>query len=409
LAATLAALSMAGLPPLFGFIGKELLYEATVEAPMAAPLLTFVTLLTNALMVVVAGTVALSPFFGSKTKASQAAHDAPPIMWLGPVTLALLGLLIGILPGPTVGKIISPAVASVLAQPVSVKLGLIHGLSIQLVLSGITFLVGAAAYFRREALARLISWFDLGRVVGPERWYHWALDGMVFLARVQTRLLQSGHLHYYLLIMILTTVGVVGWSMLRDILQISVNPTDIRFYELTFGLIILIAAMVVVRVRSRFVAVVALGVIGYGVALIFIIYGAPDLAVTQFSIDTLTVVLLVLVLYRMPRYVRYSRRSERLRDGIAAAMAGALVTVLALAAMTTRADSRLSPFFAENSYALAKGRNVVNVILVDFRALDTMGEITVLGVAAIGVYALLKLWIDGDKKDKGPSATYLGG
>ena len=398
-AAALAALSMAGLPPLFGFIGKELLYEATVEAPMMAPLLTAITLLTNALMVVVAGTVALSPFFGPNMEAAETFHEATPRMWVGPVLLASLGLLIGILPGPIAGKIISPAVASVLAQPAAVKLGLIHGLSIQLLLSGITFVVGAAAYFRRETIRRVISWLDLGAFLGPERWYQWALDGMIFIARVQTRLLQSGHLHYYLLIIVLTTVGVVGWSMQRDILSISVNLTDIRFYELIIGIVILIATAVVVRARSRFVAIVALGVIGYSVALIFVVYGAPDLAMTQFAIDTLTVVLLVLVLYRMPRYVRYSRKSERLRDAVAALMAGATVTVLVLAAMTTLADSRLSQYFAEGSYTLAKGRNVVNVILVDFRALDTMGEIAVLGVAAIGVFSLLKLCI-GESKGK---------
>jgi multicomponent Na+:H+ antiporter subunit A len=399
LAATLAALSMAGLPPLFGFIGKELLYEATLEAPVAAPLLTGVTLTTNALMVVAAGMVAFAPFFGPKPNSSETVHEAPPTMWLGPLILALLGLLIGLLPNLMGEIVISPAVATILSQPAAAKLGLMKGLNIQLVLSGITFAVGVAAYFGRKRLASIIGHLDYGTLLGPEKWYERALQGMNFAARLQTRVVQSGHLHFYLLIIIVTTVGLVGWSLLKPLTVILVNLTDIRLYELLIGIVTLIATVAVVRARSRFVAVAALGAVGYGVGLLFIMYGAPDLAMTQFSVDTLTVVLLVLVLYRLPRFVRYSGAPERLRDGVVASMAGGIITLLVLVAMTNPAPSRLSSYFAENTYLLAKGRNIVNVILVDFRALDTMGEITVLGVAAIGVYSLLKLCME-DQKDK---------
>lgn len=239
----------------------------------------------------------------------------------------------------------------------------------------------------------MISDLDFGKILGPERWYEWALQCMKFTARVQTRLLQSGHLHFYLLVVIVTTVGLVGWSLLTSRLTVSIDVSHIRFHELLTGLVILISTAAVVRARSRFVAIAALGAVGYGVALIFIMYGAPDLAMTQFSVDTLTVVLLVLVVFRLPRFGKYSGAPERWRDGIVAVMAGGIVTILVLVAMTRPATSGLSSYFAENSYILARGRNIVNVILVDFRALDTMGEITVLSVAAIGVYSLLKLCI----------------
>jgi multicomponent Na+:H+ antiporter subunit A len=290
--------------------------------------------------------------------------------------------------------VISPAVAAVMAQPVAVKLALLHGLTIQFLLSGITFILGITAFFKRDVIAQRISHLDLGAIFGPERLYHRILDLMTAGARLQTRILQNGHLHYYMLIIILTTTGLIGWSLWHQGVTVNFDEwTNIRFYEWLISFVILMAVAVVVRARSRFLAIVGLGVIGYSVALIFIIYGAPDLAMTQFSIDTLTVVLLVLVLYRMPRYVRYSKMSERIRDGLAAAAAGGTMTLLALYAVAAPAHSRLSPYFAENSYVLAKGRNIVNVILVDFRALDTMGEITVLAVAAIGVYSLLKLWM----------------
>ena len=361
---------------------------------MAAPILTAITLLTNAFMVVVAGIVGYMPFFGAPVETPDDAHEAPAPMWVAPLLLAMLGVVVGILPNPTAGIVVSPAVAAVLAQPVSVKLALLHGLTIQLVLSSITFILGVTAYFGRDTIARVISRLDLGVVAGPEQLYQWMLDFMTFVARIQTRILQNGHLHFYLLTIILTTTGVVGWSLWNQKMAFTLDGWwDIRFYEWLISFVIMLAVAIVVRASSRFLAIVGLGVIGYSIALIFIIYGAPDLAMTQFSIDTLTVVLLVLVLYRMPRYVRYSKIPERMRDGLAALAAGGIMTALALCAMVAPAHSRLSPYFAENSYALAKGRNIVNVILVDFRALDTMGEITVLAVAAIGVFSLLKLWM----------------
>jgi len=166
---------------------------------------------------------------------------------------------------------------------------------------------------------------------------------------------------------------------------------ELRLYEAFFPIIILVATVAVVRSRSRLAAVVALGVVGFGVAMIYVLFGAPDLAMTQYAIETLTVILFVLVLYRLPRFATYSRQRTRLRDAVIAVLAGAMMTLLVLAVTSTSLTSRLSPYFADNSYLLAKGRNIVNVILVDFRGIDTLGEITVLAVAAIGVFALMKL------------------
>jgi len=125
--------------------------------------------------------------------------------------------------------------------------------------------------------------------------------------------------------------------------------------------------------------------------MIYIQFGAPDLAMTQFAIETLTVILFVFVLYRLPHFARYTSKTTRLRDALVALSGGAMMTLLVLVVNATPFLSRLTPYFAENSYPLAKGRNIVNVILVDFRGIDTLGEITVLAVAAIGVFALMKL------------------
>jgi multicomponent Na+:H+ antiporter subunit A len=141
---------------------------------------------------------------------------------------------------------------------------------------------------------------------------------------------------------------------------------------------------------SRLAAVAALGTVGYGVALIYIIFGAPDLAMTQFCIETLSIILFVLVLHKLPRFTLLSSSGSRFRDLLVALSIGGIMTMLVLLAIAQPMTPQISSWFLEQSLPLGHGRNVVIVILVDFRALDTLGEITVLAVAALGVYGLLK-------------------
>ncbi len=412
-AAGLAALSMAGMPLFFGFVGKELIYAATLEAHFAAIAITAAAVLANALTIVAAGLVAIRPFYGATVDTPKHPHEAPPSMWLGPITLAGLGLLLGLaasdalktlLPKTFDKAIISPAVSGILAQFTEVKLHLFPTeFNAIVILSIITITGGIGLYLVRDPLCRAIKASNLITQWGPEQWYGWTLDGMMLLARYQTRLLQSGYLRYYLLTVIFTTVTLGGYTLFT---QGELNETSFwrtpqfTIYELFIYLTIFAATLMVVSVQSRLAAVAALGVVGYGMALLFILFGAPDLAMTQFSIETLSVILLVLVLYRLPRFSIYSSKQERLRDLIVSLVGGGLMTALILVVTALPANSRLTPYFAQNSYTLAKGHNVVNVILVDFRGIDTMGEITVLGVAAIGVYGLLKLRLEQKQRTK---------
>jgi multicomponent Na+:H+ antiporter subunit A len=266
-----------------------------------------------------------------------------------------------------------------------------------LILSAVTIAGGIGIYARRSLLQGLVQPLNVVVKWGPEQWYQWILDGMFGLARLQTAILQSGYLRYYLLIIIVTTVGLTGYTLVAQRVISAPGlwqPLDVRYYELLVAALILIAAWVVVRVSSRLAAVAALGVVGYGIALIFIMFGAPDLAMTQFSIETLSVILLVLIIYRLPRFRIYTSTASRLRDTVVALAGGGLMTLLILVVTALPDQSRLAPYFVENSVSQAKGHNVVNVILVDFRGFDTMGEITVLSIAAIGVYALLKLRLE---------------
>ncbi len=392
IAASIAALSMAGVPPLLGFIAKELLYEVGLEFGtwLAS------AIITSALFTVfIASVVALGVFWGRATHTPKHAHEAPVSMWLGPVVLAGLGLVIGGASELVSAILIAPTVSAISGKTVAVKLALWHGLTPAFVLSLATVFVGVGLFFARNSIRRFLTRWQWS---GAEKTYALALDGMNALARGQTRVLQSGYLRRYLMTIVLTTVGLAGVILLGQPvlsqlfhLRWETIWQDALFYELALAVLIVLATIAAVVSTSRLGAVAALGVVGYSISLIFLLFGAPDLAMTQFTVESLSVLLFVLVFYHLPRFTRLSTARARIRDAVIAALAGGLMTLFALFAVGVQFQPSISNYFIENALPLAHGRNVVNVILVDFRALDTLGEITVLGIAGLGVYALLKL------------------
>ena len=142
-----------------------------------------------------------------------------------------------------------------------------------------------------------------------------------------------------------------------------------------------------------------MGIVGYAICLLFVIYSAPDLAMTQFSIDTLTVILFVLVLSSLPKYLSISDYRMKAIDGVLSIAFGVLITLISLEVLSEPVNKEISQYYAANSYVMAHGKNVVNVILVDFRGADTMIEISVLTVAALGVFSLLKLRLKRDDRE----------
>jgi multicomponent Na+:H+ antiporter subunit A len=384
----ISALSMAGLPPLFGFIAKEVVYETGLEFnPWLMAGIIFMGLST----VFVAGVVGVGPFFGRKTETPKKPHEAPFSMWLGPVLLTALSLLVGLFPGVVSSLMVSPAVSSVAGEAVKVKLVLWHGVNTAFLLSLGTVATGIVLFLAANPLRSALQKVEWKW--GPAYFYKLSLDGLLSLARVQTHVLQSGALRNYILIIVLCVTLGGGYALFR-IPGLDIFPqqiSDVKFYEAAIAALILGSAIAAVLSPSRLGAVAALGAAGTGVALIFLQFGAPDLAITQFAIEALTVILFVLAFYHLPKFTELSSRRVRIRDAAIALLAGALMTTLVLAAVNVHIADSISTFFVENSLPLAHGRNIVNVILVDFRGMDTMGEITVLGIAAIGVYALLKL------------------
>ncbi|KHE91717.1 MAG: NAD(P)H:quinone oxidoreductase chain 5 [Candidatus Scalindua brodae] len=384
IAAGLAALSMSGLPPFFGFIGKELFYEAGLTVQSAAHLLTGVSMLTGMLLFVAAGMAGIRPFIGRQYILHKKPHEPPVSLWLGPVLLAGSGLACGVAPGLVDTSLVAPAVSAIIGHPVPVKLALWHGLNPALVIGTITVAGGLGLFAVRSRLIKVLSPLSNVVVLSPTYLYKRSLDGLMAIASLQARIIQSGYQRYYLLIIFTVTAALVLYTLISlGGLHGPVNLSNIQFYEAGLAALILMGALLSILTNSRFTAVAALGVVGYSVALIYIIYGAPDLATTQILIETLTVILFVLVVYHLPIFSKFSSVAARIRDALISLFAGGTMTALVLKATNVQFHPTISSYFAENSVPLAHGRNIVNVILVDFRALIHWGKLLYLLLPAL--------------------------
>ena len=396
----MAALSLAGLPPLFGFVAKELMFESVINSPAWSRGLLATAVASSILVVAVAGLVFLKPFFGPARTTPRQPHDAPFAMLIGPAVLTLLALIFGVAPFLPAPLVLDAAVSSVYGSGVQTALALWHGVNVPLILSGISLLAGSLLFVAWQRLHPTLHAVNTaGGRVGPEAGYFRFMLGITQIASWQTRLLQNGVLGVYLLILVLVTFGLTGYTLFtRHGFQLDFDFSNGYFYEFGIALLIVAATVFASVTRSRLGSVASVGVLGFGVALIFIHFSAPDLGITQLLVETLTVILLVLVLFKLPPFVNLSSPWERYRDLTVAVFAGAIMTLLMLAALDIQYFDSISSYYIENSYGLAFGKNIVNVILVDFRQLDTLGEIFVLGLAAMGVYSMVKLRAEDQHK-----------
>lgn len=390
-ASVLAALSMAGLPPLVGFISKEMIYGATVGSNLMPLFVTGSFLTANALIITAAYMTGVGPFFSTAPLSPHDSHRLPATLWMAPLLPAVLGLLTGLFSGTTAAYLIGPALSAVQGAPAALSLALWHGINFELLLSAATLALGMLFILFRNRMAAMIpgQWRETS--FAQDGWYKKLLEALMVVARLQTSGLQNGRLRFYLMVTIGVAMTLMGLNFLKSggLPESLPLPTGYLHEWLVAGLI-LAGALTVTLTNSRLAAVAALGTVGYGVSLVYIIYGAPDLAMTQFCIETLSIVLFVLVLYRLPLFTLLSSPTVRLRDVLISATIGGLVSLLMLYVLSQPLVPHVSEFFLANSLTAAHGRNVVNVILVDFRALDTLGEITVLAAAALGVYGLMK-------------------
>ncbi len=393
-AAGLAALSKAGIIPFYGFGAKELMYEAAVNAPLLGWFAVAAALTANALMFAAAAIIALRPFLGETAPTPTTPHEAPVAMFIGPLTLAALGLVFG-LALPWVGTaLIIPGASAVAGAPIDKGLYLWHGFNIPLLLSVITVALGVLIYRGRDAIAAGLTRAHTALRWDSEAGYDRVVGAMLAAARWQTDILQSGSQRRYVAWVFATMTLMVGGTLIFKGADVPAPDfTGIQFQE--WGIIgaIVVATLLTLRTQSRLTAILALGMVGIGVALIFLMFSAPDVAKTQLLVETLVVVIVAVVLLKLPPMTAAPRTApgERVRNAVLAIAAGGVTTAMMLAVTAGGLDTTIPDWFAANSVPGGHGGNIVNVILVDFRALDTLGEILVVAMAGLAAYALVRL------------------
>ncbi|MFV8836048.1 putative monovalent cation/H+ antiporter subunit A [Aquisalimonas sp.] len=391
IAACVAALSLAGLPPLFGFIAKELMFEAVLEADALTTFLAILAVLSAIMIVTMAAVFALRPFLGERKETPKTPHEAPLSMLIGPVILATLSLIFGLAGFIPAAALVQSAVGAVYGEPIAVELYLWHGFNLPLMMSIAAVALGLVLFWKWDAALALFKRLTFIDRFGAERGYERFMDAIVAVAEWQTRLLQNGSMSNYLITIVLTIVGLTGWTLLvHTDTPIPLGVMDFNVYEAVIAALVVAGALFASVTSSRLGAVATLGIVGFGIALIYVLFSAPDLGTTQIMVETLTVILLVLVLFRLPGFLNYSAPATRIRDAVVALSLGGLMTLLILAVNDVTVTDPISDTLVEWSEPEGHGRNIVNVILVDFRALDTLGEIFVIGLAAIGVYAMIR-------------------
>ena len=387
LCAGLAATSMAGIPPTFGYLGKETLFTATLDADSFAAILTVAALAAAVLNFAIAAVVSLKPFTGVTRETPNLAHEGSPALWGPPLLLALLGLALGVA-SPWIGSItVGAASAATAGQYVKTELELWPGFGGVFALSAGTIILGAVVYMTSSSLIRVP--LHLGE--GGHGVFRRLNSGLLRGSVAFTRSVQNGQMSWYVSVIVVFVSTLILTAMfVREGFRWPSEPVAVRPYEVVIVVGVLLATAMAALTSSRLRAIAALGANGYGIATLFVIYGAPDLGMTQILVETLIVLLLVSVFRFLPFAGDQSSVGRRRRDALIAIAGGVAVSVVALAAVAAAPADSISDFFGANSKTEAQGSNVVNTILVDFRALDTLGEIAVLTAAAIGVIALLR-------------------
>jgi multicomponent Na+:H+ antiporter subunit A len=389
----LAACSMGGIPLFFGFIAKEEIYAAPGVTGSWPILLLLVAIIGNMLMFAVAFMVGLKPFVGPPRDTPKSPHEGPALLWIGPLCLAVLGLAAGLFSSEFHAAISSPMAGAVAGAPVEITASSLPHLGLPLYLSIATVALGIAAYLRQDQMRDSMAGVLAAIGWGPDRGFDQVLRALLRLSFAATRIVQNGRLHVYLTV----TFVVVAIALLAPMIVFGELPAmpecpALRLHEWTIVVIAVIGLGAVVYAKDRLTAIVSLGIQGFAVALLFLLFGAPDLSFTQFMVETLSVVILALVMTRL-RLTPSDRRPahERAMDLTVATACGVGFGLLLLKVTQVPFDNTLSQFYEAHSRVLAHGRNIVNVIIVDFRGLDTLGEIAVVMVAGLAILALIRV------------------
>ncbi len=396
----LGALSMSGLPPFFGFLAKESLYASLLEnevlhhAPFAMWLVIGVTVASNAFIFAVSWRLIIGIFGGkSRSHHTEHAHDAEPGLWIPTAIIASFALLMGLVGG--FGHITESIVNGFSSDPhAHLHVGLIPTHIGPVILSLITITLGIGIYRWRDKVNQIQEKLD----VFPYHQDLWdrLIAGITHAAVTFSTRWQNGSLRWYLSMILVFAVGLGSYTLWKDALgldQIAINFSNMEWHGVVLCVLLAVAAVIVVKAQTRLEAAIALTANGFLTALLFVTYHSPDILLTQILIETVSTIFILLIIFFMPAFRQDKTPAIRKVVNVAIAMAvGAFMFTLVL--LTTspqfKETDNLAGAYLARALDEAGGANAVNVIIVDFRAIDTTGEITVLVMVGLCVFALLR-------------------
>ena len=413
--ALIGSISMAGLPPFNGFLSKEMFFIATLEIAnlnifnleslgLLFPIIAWVASIFTFIYCTI---IVIRTFFGNlrPDRLEKQPHEAPFGMLVSP--FILVGFIVGIFIFPNLlGKyILQPAMASIYpmfpsAAELTPKISAWHGLKVELFMTIGVVIVGIFMY------RTLKKWRSIYQLIPQSLTLNAAFDRFIhgsenFASKVTKRYMNGSFTSYIGYIYVIFVATVAGYFILSDAFSWGYSQdSKIEYYELILVFIMMFAAVAILFVQSRVTGVLLNGVLGYSVAFFFVIFRAPDLALTQLVVESVTTALFLLCFKFLPKLSREkSSKSVVFSKAFISILVGATVTLIGLAVLNYDRFDAVSKYF-ENSYELAGGKNIVNTILGDFRAFDTMLEVVVLFIAGLGVYSLIKLKAKKEETDR---------
>lgn len=391
--AMVAAASMAGVPLLNGFLSKEMFFAETLHQQVLGSmswLIPVLATLAGALSVAYSARFIHDVFFnGDPIDLPKEPNEPPRYMRVPIEILVVLCLLVGMFPHFSVSDILASASYAVLGDAApDYKLSVWHGFNLPLLMSFIATCCGILIYVQRKYLFQFQASLP---TISAKKGFEGGLYRVIKWSQEKINHIENGSLQRYAFVMITVVLLCAGWPLfeMRQLAGAS-ELTPIDFHNaIGAGLLIIGALATVFWHRSRMISLIMISIVGLMVSVAFTRFSAPDLALTQLTVEVVTVMLLMLALFFLPQRTPKESSSLRiLRDlGISSAI-GVVVASICYALLTRPLES-ISDFFVANAKTGGGGTNVVNVILVDFRGFDTLGEITVLGIAALGIYKLL--------------------
>ncbi len=414
--AIIGGFAMAGLPPFNGFLSKEMFFTGMVNVTKMdmysmqtwGILLPIIAWVGSIFTFVYSMILVFKTFTGKyqPEKLEKKPHEAPVGMLISPVILASLVVIFGFAPNLLESTLIEPTMASIApsllaeGKEYQVHIKFWHGFTSELFMTLGVITFGILLFMTLQKWSKIYTRFPSSLTLNNG--YNYGIKGMEKGSTRIMKTLMTGFIRDYLLI-IFTFIGIVLLVTLfsQNAFAIDLKDTaSIGVYEAILAVVMVAATITTLLAKSRLTAIISLGVVGYTLSLFFVLFRAPDLALTQLVIETVSVSLFLLCFYYLPEFRKRKVRVKfQLPNLLVALLVGTTVTLLGISANSTKLFESISHYFIENSYEKAGGENMVNVILVDFRGFDTLFEITVLCIAALAIYGMIRLRLTKEEEE----------